>query len=70
MSLSVWCDLGLVLSLRSSSFWWSSSDSIDVVHSAPRVWTSIFISAKSNKTYFKCQTTYSDVVLDNCTLIF
>ena len=70
MSLSVSCDLGLVLFRRSSIFWWSSSVSIDVVHFAPRVCTSIFITAKSEKKYFKCQTTYSDVVLDNCSLIF
>ena len=50
ISLSASCDLGLVLFRRSSIFLWSSSVSIEVVHFSQRVCTSIFISAKSEKS--------------------
>lgn len=47
MILSVWYHLVLNLFRRSSILWWSRCVSIALVHFAPRVWTSIFITPKS-----------------------
>lgn len=49
MSLSVWCDLGLVLLRRASILSWSSCASIDVVHVVPLTRTSIFTNPKCKK---------------------
>jgi len=48
MSLSVWCDLGLVLFRKSSIIWWSNCASIDTTHFSPHISrpTSNFSTAK------------------------